>query len=440
VRPDAPDGALFIGDPGVERGAIPVSYTNFSPRFGFALDPFGDGKTSIRASLGVFFGIISGNEWNTMTNFQPASSRLNFTNRNRRGTGATLANPYTNYVGGIPFPYNGAFADGGGFFAPSEDFELPRTLQTNISVQRQITNQLTVGAAFIRVFARKLPFGRDVNAPLNTTNPIPSTGNVQARRPNTRFGAVTLLDSYQSADYTVLQITSAMRFNQLFSFNGFYTLSETTSSVQLHNNTTQGLAQNYYDLDAEYGAADTDQRHVFSMSFNFRPDFYKGGNRFARVILNGWSISPIVKIRSGRPFTVTNGGVDANLDGVTGTDRAQLIGDPHLANPTADRWFNTDAFARNLAVTGSPVDGSSPRNFLYGPGMKIVDLALSRDFRFGERFKLRFRAEGTNILNIVNYDQPSNGVPATPTSTSTFGSISTARDMRILQFGVRLSF
>jgi hypothetical protein len=231
-----------------------------------------------------------------------------------------------------------------------------------------------------------------------------------------------------------------MRFNKLFIFNGFYTLSKTTSSVQLHNNTTQGLAQNYYDLDAEYGAADTDQRHVFSMSFNFRPDFYKGGNRFARVILNGWSISPIVKIRSGRPFTVTNGGVDANLDGVTGTDRAQLIGDPHLANPTADRWFNTDAFARNLAVTGSPVDGSSPRNFLYGPGMKIVDLALSRDFRFGERFKLRFRAEGTNILNIVNYDQPSNGVPATPTSTSTFGSISTARDMRILQFGVRLSF
>ena len=302
--------------------------------------------------MGVFYGSISGNEWNTMTNFQPASTRLNFTNRNRRGTGATLVNPYTNYVGGIPFPYNGAFADGGGFFAPSTDFELPRTLQTNVSIRRQITNQLTVGAAYIGVFARKLPFGRDVNAPINTTNPVPSTGNVQARRPNTGFGAVTLLDSDQNADYSGLQITSTMRFNKLFSFNGFYTLSETTSSLQLHNNTTQGLAQNYLNLAAEKGATNTDQRHVFSMSF-IQPDFYNGSNRFARAILNGWSISPIVKIRSGKPFTVTNGGVDANLDGVTGTDRAQLVGDPSLANPTAERWFNTAAFARNAAVVRS---------------------------------------------------------------------------------------
>lgn len=440
VRPDAPVGALFIGDPGVERGAVPVSYTNISPRLGFAYDPFGDGKTSIRAAIGLFYGSISGNEWNTITNFQPASTRLNFTNRNRRGTGATLANPYTNYVGGIPFPYNGSFTNGGGFFAPSVDFKLPRTLQTNVSIQRQITNQLTVGAAYIRTFARNLPFGRDVNAPLNTTNPVPSTANVQARRPNPGFGAVTILDSDQSADYTGLQITGSMRYNKLFSFNGFYTLSKTTSSVQLHNNTTQGLAQNFYDLNAEFGAADTDQRHVFSMSFNFQPDFYNGDNRFAKGILNGWSISPIVKLRSGRPFTVTNGGVDANLDGVTGTDRAQLIGNPYLANPTADRYFNTAAFARNLAVTGAPVDGSSPRNFLYGPGFKSVDLALSRDFRFGERYKLRLRAEGTNVLNNINLNNPNASVPATVTSTSTFGSISSARETRRIQFGARLSF
>lgn len=88
---------------------------------------------------------------------------------------------------------------------------------------------------------------------------------------------------------------------------------------------------------------------VFSMSFNFQPDFYNGSNRVVKGILNGWSISPIVKIRSGRPFTVTNGGVDANLDGVA-TDRARLIGDPYLASPTAARWFNTAAFAQNTMV------------------------------------------------------------------------------------------
>ena len=172
-----------------------------------------------------------------------------------------------------------------------------------------------------------------------------------ARRPNPAFGAVTVLDSDQSADYNGLQITSSMRLNKLFSFNAFYVLSKTTSSVELHNNTTQGLAQNYRDLGSEKGAADTDQRHVFSMSMNFQPDFYKGSSKILAGIINGWSISPIVKIRSGKPFTVTNGGVDANLDGVGGTDRARLIGDPHLANPTAAQWFNTAAFAQNPIVT-----------------------------------------------------------------------------------------
>jgi hypothetical protein len=435
VNPAAPVGALFFGDPGVERGGIPVSYDHVSPRLGFAYDPFGDGKTSIRGAIGLFYGSISGNEWNTMTNFQPWSTRLSFTNLNRRGTGALLRDPYANYVGGNPFPYTGTFTNGGGFFAVASDFDFPRTLQMNFSVQRQITSQLTVGAAYIRSAARNLPFGRDVNYPVVNATATNSGANILARRPNPAFGAVTILDSDQYADYEGLQITSSLRFNKLFSYNGFYTLSKTTSSVQLHNNTTQGLAQNFSNLDAEKGAADTDQRHVFSMSFNFQPDFYGGSNKILKGILNGWSISPIIKARSGRPFTVTNGGVDANLDGNT-NDRARLIGDPYLANPTAARWFNTAAFAQNTIVTGVATDGTSPRNFLYGPGFRVVDLAISRDFRFGERFKLRLRGEGTNIFNLVNLGQPN----STFSTGTTFGTISNGGAMRILQFGARLTF
>jgi hypothetical protein len=438
VNPLAPVGALFYGDPGVERGGIPVPYNHFSPRLGFAYDPFGDGKTSIRAAIGLFYGSISGNEWNTMTNFQPFATRLSFANLNRNGSGALLKDPYRNYPGGNPFPYNGTFNAGGGFFAVSPDFQFPRTLQMNFSIQRQITNTLTVGAAYVRSAARDLPFGRDVNAPIPNATATTAGANVLARRPNPLFGAVNVLDSDQSADYEGLQLTGSMRFNRLFSFNGFYTLSKTTSSVELHNNTTQGLAQNYRNLDAEKGAADTDQRHVFSMSMNFQPDFYKGSSKILSGILNGWSISPIVKLRSGKPFTVTNGGVDANLDGVTGTDRARLIGDPFIDNPTAARWFNTAAFAQNPVVTGVATDGTSPRNYLYGPGYHVVDLAVSRDFKFGERFKLRLRGEGTNVLNLVNLGQPNASVPAT--TSTTFGTISDGGPMRILQFGARFTF
>ena len=436
VNPLAPVGALFFGDPGVERGGIPNSYKHFSPRLGFAYDPFGDGKTSIRGAIGLFYGSISGNEWGNMTNFQPWSTRLSFTNLNRRGTGATLSNPYNNYSGGAPFPYNGSFTNGGGFFAVSPNFEFPRTLQMNFSVQRQITQSLTVGAAYVRSAARKLPFGRDLNYPVVNATATTAGANVLARRPNPAFGAVTVLDSDQEADYEGLQITSSMRLNKLFSYNGFYTLSKTTSSVQLHNNTVLGLAQNFNNLDAEKGAADTDQRHVFSMSFNFQPDFYNGSNWFLKGLINGWSISPIVKIRSGKPFTVTNGNVDANLDGTGGTDRARLIGDPYLANPTAALWFNTAAFAQNAVVTGVATDGTSPRNFLYGPGYRVVDLALSRDFKIGERYKLRLRGEGTNVFNMVNLGDPGSSV----SGGSNFGVIRTGGAMRVLQFGARFTF
>ena len=114
VRPSAPTGQLFYGDPGIERGVIKTAWNHMSPRAGFVWDPVR--QTARRPSAprgGIFYGSISGNEWNTMTNFQPWSTRLTFTNisptTNAAGVpnGASLSNPYNNYVGGAPFPYNG---------------------------------------------------------------------------------------------------------------------------------------------------------------------------------------------------------------------------------------------------------------------------------------------------------------------------------------------
>ncbi len=442
----APVGAQFFGDPGVERGGIPTSYTHFSPRIGFAWDLFGDGKTSLRGAFGVFYGSISGNEWNTMTNFQPFSTRLTFTNINQKTNaagvplGASLSNPYNNFVGGNPFPYKGTFTTGGGLFPVASDFKWPRTYQMNVSVQRQVTKDLVVGAAYVGTESRNLPFGRDINYPVLTPTATSAGANILARRPNPLFGAVTLLQSDQSANYHGLQVTSAMRMSHHVTFNAFYTYSKTNSSVELYNSTTQGLAQNYSNLAEEKGAGDSDQRHVFSMSFTYRPDYFgKGSNGILRGIFNGWSISPIIKMRSGLPFSVTNGNVDANLDGST-NDRAQLVGDPHLANPTAAQWFNTAAFAQNKVVTGVATDGNSARNLLYGPGYKTVDLAISRDFSLSERFKLRFRAEATNAFNHVNLGQPGNSVPAAGATSASFGVITSANSMRKMQFGLRLTF
>jgi hypothetical protein len=379
-----------------------------------------------------------------MTNFQPFSTRLTFSNINQKTNaagvplGASLSNPYNAFVGGNPFPYRGTFITGGGLFPVAQNFKWPYSYQMNVSVQRQVTKDLTVGVAYVGTSSHNLPFARDVNYPVLTPTATSAGANILARRPNPAFGAVLELDSDQSASYHGLQITSAMRMSHHVTFNAFYTYSKTRTSVQLQNNTTQGLAQNYSNLAEDEGRADTDQRHVFSMSLNYKPDYFKGSNAIVRGILNGWSISPIIKVRSGLPFTVTNGNVDANLDGVT-TDRAQLIGDPHIDNPTAAQWFNTAAFVQNKVVTGVATDGNSPRNLLDGPGFKVVDLAISRDFNLSERFKLRFRAEATNVFNMVNLGQPGAAVPSGATST-TFGVITSANSMRKMQFGLRLTF
>jgi hypothetical protein len=445
VDPAAPVGQLFYGDPGIERGVIKTAWNHVSPRIGMVWDPAGDGRTSVRAAAGMFYGSISGNEWNTMTNFEPWSTRLTFTNTTPKTSatgvplGASLSNPYNAFVGGPPFPYNGTFTTGGGIFGVAQDFKWPHAYQTNVGIERQIGRSLSVGAAYVGTFNRDLPFARDVNYPVLTPTATSAGANILARRPNPAFGPVLLIDSDQTSSYNGLQVTFASRPWRHVNFNGFYTLSKTMSSAELQNNTTQGLAQNYSNLAEEYGRADTDQRHVFSLSLNWDIDYLRGGNAVVRNVVNGWSLSPIIKLRSGLPFTVTNGNVDANLDGNT-NDRAQLIGDPTIANPSAAQWFNTAAFTQNKAVTGVATDGNTARNSLTGPAYHSVDLALSRDFRLQRRTRLTFRAEATNVFNMVSLGQPGAVVPAAGSTSATFGVIRTANPMRRLQLGARLTF
>jgi hypothetical protein len=227
------------------------------------------------------------------------------------------------------------------------------------------------------------------------------------------------------------------RMSHHLTLNAFYVWSKTLEGVQLQNNTSQGGAQDMANLAEDHGRADTDQRHTFAASFVYQPDYYGGDNKVFRNVVNGWTISPIIKLRSGSPFTVLNG-IDANLDGVSNTDRAQLVGDPNLDHPSANLWFNTKAFAQNAAVTGVATDGNSPRDFLDGPGYRDIDLAISRNFKITERFALEFRAEGTNAFNMVSLNNPGNTYSTS--STSTFGKITSAQPMRKIQFGLRLTY
>jgi hypothetical protein len=485
----APEGALFNGDPGVTRGIVPVRWHHVSPRVGFAWDPFGDGKTSIRGGAGVFYGSVSGNEWNTVTNFEPSAVRFAFTNVTQQVTGsgltavpqgATLSCPYNKLVannasgtplgptvtcaagsgsgvsGTDPFPFVPPqfLTPGGSFFGFAKNFQWPYSYQLNFSVQRQVTSNFSVSLAYVGNLAHDLPFAQDINAPqTGALAPACATstgGNIVARRPidNTRvatctapgspFGTVLLVQSNQTASYNGLQATAQLRVTHGVMLYGFYTFSHTFDSVQLDNNTTQGGAEDMTNLGLERGPADFDLRHQFVTALVWQLHYYHGDRFLARGIANGWTISPIIDIHSGLPFTVLNG-KDANLTGNSATERAELVPgqNPVLSNRTAAEWFNIAAFSQNPAnlVNGMAVNGNSGRNMLRGPTFKDADLAISRDFVFKEHLDLQLRADAYNVFNLVSLNTPGATV-----GTSTFGVITSASAMRQLQLGLRFTF
>ena len=156
---------------------------------------------------------------------------------------------------------------------------------------------------------------------------------------------------------------------------------------------------------------------------------------FTRGVLNGWTVSAIITMQSGQPLTI-GAGQDRNFDGLT-SDRADLVGNPVLdaSRPREEQieeWFSRAAFA--LPAIGT--DGNGGRNIVEGPGVKNVDFGLFRDLPLGGRTLLQLRLEATNMFNFVNLNNPDTGL----NNTATFGRIRTARDMRRVQIGGRLSF
>ena len=446
VVPAAPLGMLFPGDPGVGRGVIPARKDHFSPRVGFAWDPFGDGKTSVRAGAGIFYGSIAGNLWNAQSNFQPFAVREQFNNVK------SLTDPYGSLPGGVsPFPYNYS-ASSPRFLKPAEiegvdkNFTWPYTYQASMSIQRQVTNSLSVMAAYVGSWAHNLPFAYDLNYPLFNPNGItPTTSNVDARRPldTGTLAQVFSIQSHQTSTYNALQVSAQKRMGQHFTFNGYYTFAKSLDSVTLDSTFVSVVTpQDYANLREERGRSDFDQRHMFVASGIWDLSYMSGGNRFVRAVANGWQISPIVTLHSGQPFNLTSG-KDNNFDG-NNTDRPNLVGgvnpslDPHRSRQAvAAEWFNTAAFGPNgpgLGIGPGGADGDTPRNYLDQPGYHDVDMAVFRNFKY-ERYNLQARFESTNLFNMVNLNAPTSTL-----TSSLFGHINSASGTRELQLGLRLTF
>ena len=492
VNPLMPAGELVPGDKGVTRGTIANSYTHFSPRVGLAWDPFGKGKTSVRASGGIFWGGVSGNEWNASSNYYPFSLRYTFPKQ------GSLTNPYC--AGGIttgctldsPFPFtytSGAvnpIPAAGTIEGVVPNFVWPETYQLTASVQQQVTKTAAVSVAYVGSLSRHLPMSVDENYPVfNTTTPSANTtANANTRRPyystvpttivngvvtpTQELGIVYGVTSSQTSNYNAMQITFSQQVTKGISFNGFYTWSKNLDSGVLNSSTPSSTStvEDHDDLKIEKGPDDFDMRQVFGMSIVWVPNYFHSANRAVASVLDGWHISSVINLHSGTPFNITTGS-DNNQDGNT-TDRPTLNAgaNPLATNPVLSRgsrvnlvkqyfvpsfWTASTTVAEPAGTvfcgystsdpTGCPgvgpggSDGALRRNNYYAPGYRDVDASLFRDFTIWQGMKLQARAEASNAFNLVSL-----GAPNATLSSSSAGTITSASPMREIQLGVRLTF
>jgi hypothetical protein len=200
------------------------------------------------------------------------------------------------------------------------------------------------------------------------------------------------------------------------------------------------------------GPTNTDRRNNFVAAIVWKPNYFRS-HRLLNAALDGWTVSPIVKLTSGAPFTVTTG-VDNNNNG-NSPQNANQIGEPYASSnsvPTNHsnrttsiyRWFNPNAFCSYTLTNPSACpgtgpdgsDGTSQRNGFYGPGYRNVDLAILRDFHLYRSMVFQIRGESTNVFNLVSLNAPNGAINISGTTNQITG----AAAMREIQIGGRLTF
>jgi hypothetical protein len=450
--PSAPLGMVFPGDKGIGRGIVDTKYHHVAPRIGFAWDPFGDGKTAVRAGAGIFFGATSGNEWNQPGNAQPYAVRQTFNSvrsltdiyNPKMSNGAASSFPNGDIFPYVYNPKSPRFLVPASIESFSPKFQWPYIYQFNLAVQRQLPWQIALTTAYVGTLSRDVPTMIDGNYAPYAPGASTSQASINARRPFDPgvLGQNIFLISNQTASYHSLQVSANRRLSHNVMVNGFYVWSH---AIQSSNESAIGqmTAQDFANLWEEKGAMTADRRNVATISGMWKIDYYHGENFFMRQVVNGWTISPIYTLQSGTPLEITTG-TNNNFDS-SNHNRPNLVPgtnaflDPNRNRTTAAAtWFNKAAFTPNgpgLGIGPGGADGNTPRDYLRGPGYRNVDLGIFRDISFERGIVFQLRGEATNAFNLVNLNNPN-----TTLSSSTVGQITSAGSPRLIQVGGRLTF
>jgi outer membrane receptor protein involved in Fe transport len=410
------------------------SLKNFAPRVGLAWDPFGSGRTSVRAGFGLFFDEI-------LPKYYFFSGSLNppFTTR------TSLRMP--------PFPNVVANFDPSTVKPQLQtvNFELqtPYMIQYNLSVQRSLPGDvdLTIGYAGSRgVHLFRLG---DANlAPETIVNGakvyLPQLGR---RNPNFEgvWQRVTDSDSF----YNSVQLSAVKRFTHGLRAQASYTFSRTIDDASgINSQDFSNVIQynlDWYDRTRDRGLSAFHAKHNLTFNWTYDLPFGKSLTGVAGALVKDWQLNNISTITSGHPFTVRMGyNHSGNLNTTSfsmherPSVKAGASNNPILGGP--DRYWDVNAFE----LPPPNQRGNLARNTLIGPNLRNFDVSLTKTFHLGEERLLQFRTEMFNVANHPNFAVPSGVVSFTNAASAvnpTWGRItSTVTTSRQIQFGLKLTY
>lgn len=467
--------------------------TNFAPRFGFAIDVFGDGKTALRGGYGWAFDDAEVSYYETTVfGNPPAVATYSVTQTSLdspAGGSLTAFSTSPGRVQAIPLNY-----------------KTPYVQQFSLDVQQQVTPTFMLDIGYFGDHGTHLLGAEELNQPkpgawqgvvtpltkntssTATTCDYPGTGGttgvpavaafmsstcdlvLNQIKPYLGYFAIDGLRTIFSSNYNSLQMKATKRFSGKTFIDVNYTWSRDLTNAPADYS---GFIQNIYNVNGDYGRAPDDRNHVISIDGVLEEPFFRDQKDLKGRVLGGWELSGIYAIDSGLPSTVaasgglqinynlpggassffnnaTNGGYvtdNAGLSVLGNTNaglRTNQLGNPNQAwnagkihNKTYENsaypWFYTGAFA--APAPNSPVPATAKRGTIQGPGFNVLDLGVYRNFRIWERLAFQFRAEAFNALNHTNV----NSIGTTATS-GTFGEVTGYRDARIMQFAGKFTF